>query len=147
MEQGTGRVTGVIYIDTATGQEGSVSAHDTVLATGGFANDRTNTSLLAKHRPDLVSSIQILFLIHFWPCCCAVVLSCNALRATHRPNLVSAIQTDSFLFIPVWGCRRVVFCLAAKHRPDLVRVPCTSVFEPVLFEICFLVFSLAARKA
>ena len=25
-----------------------------MLATGGFANDRTNTSLLAKHRPDLL---------------------------------------------------------------------------------------------
>jgi len=50
----TGRVTGVAYTNEATGEEGVVRAHDTVLATGGFANDRTNTSLLAKHRPDLV---------------------------------------------------------------------------------------------
>jgi len=49
-----GRVTGVSYVDQASGQSGIIKAHDTVLATGGFANDRSNTSLLAKHRPDLV---------------------------------------------------------------------------------------------
>lgn len=54
VEQSTGRVTGASYVNTLTGEEGFVAAHDTVLATGGFANDRTNTSLLAKHRPDLV---------------------------------------------------------------------------------------------
>jgi flavocytochrome c len=54
VDQSTGRVTGVSYVDTSTGEQGFVAAHDTVLATGGFANDRTNTSLLAKHRPDLV---------------------------------------------------------------------------------------------
>lgn len=53
-EPDTGRVAGVSYVDTSTNQEGFVAAHDTVLATGGFANDRTNTSLLSKHRPDLV---------------------------------------------------------------------------------------------
>jgi succinate dehydrogenase/fumarate reductase flavoprotein subunit len=53
-EPGTGRVTGVEFVDTSTGQQASIAAHNTVLATGGFANDRTNTSLLAKHRPDLV---------------------------------------------------------------------------------------------
>jgi len=49
------RVAGVRYIDSASGEEVELRTPQTVLATGGFANDRTNTSLLAKHRPDLLA--------------------------------------------------------------------------------------------
>ena len=41
------------YTDAAGGSA-SLLATDTVLATGGFANDRSDTSLLEKHRPDLL---------------------------------------------------------------------------------------------
>ena len=48
-------VLGVRYTVEATGEAVELRAAQTVLATGGFANDRTNTSLLVKHRPDLVA--------------------------------------------------------------------------------------------
>jgi succinate dehydrogenase/fumarate reductase flavoprotein subunit len=48
------RVVGVRYVEVATGAVVELRAAQTVLATGGFANDRTNTSLLARHRPDLL---------------------------------------------------------------------------------------------
>jgi len=48
-----GAVVGVAYTDAAGGSA-SLLATDTVLATGGFANDRSDTSLLEKHRPDLL---------------------------------------------------------------------------------------------
>ena len=49
------RVVGVRYIDERSGEAVELRTPQTVLATGGFANDRTNSSLLVKHRPDLVS--------------------------------------------------------------------------------------------
>ena len=49
-----GAVAGVAYVDAKDGATKELRAPATVLATGGFANDRTNTSLLAKHRPDLL---------------------------------------------------------------------------------------------
>ena len=48
------RVLGVRYLEIASGKERALHSPQVVLATGGYANDRTNTSLLAKHRPDLV---------------------------------------------------------------------------------------------
>merc|ERR1719446_1741226 len=47
------RIEGVEYEDAA-GTVVQLRAPNTVLATGGFANDRTETSLLVKHRPDLL---------------------------------------------------------------------------------------------
>ena len=45
---------GIRYVEESSGRPLELRAAQTVLATGGFANDRTNTSLLAKHRPDLL---------------------------------------------------------------------------------------------
>ena len=53
-EVGGGEVVGVRYEVVATGEVAELRAPQTVLATGGYANDRTNTSLLAVHRPDLL---------------------------------------------------------------------------------------------
>jgi len=47
-----GRVIGVAY--EQDGSTRQLLVPQTVLATGGFANDRSNASLLALHRPDLV---------------------------------------------------------------------------------------------
>jgi len=51
----TSDVLGVRYIVEATGESVALRVPQTVLATGGFANDRTNSSLLAAHRPDLLA--------------------------------------------------------------------------------------------
>ena len=51
---GGGAVVGVAYTD-ASGGEHEAYAADTMLATGGFANDRSASSLLATHRPDLLA--------------------------------------------------------------------------------------------
>jgi len=77
----TGRVTGVSYTDDNTGAHGTITSHDTVLATGGFANDRTSTSLLAKHRPDLLhfpttNGIYIYHNIYIHVCVRACVRAC-----------------------------------------------------------------------
>ena len=48
-------VLGIRYTNEKTGEKQiELYSPQTVLATGGYANDRTNTSLLALHRPDLV---------------------------------------------------------------------------------------------
>jgi len=48
-------VLGVRYVALASGEEVELRAPQTVLATGGFANDHTNSSLLAQHRPELLA--------------------------------------------------------------------------------------------
>ena len=48
-------VSGVRYEVIASGELVELTAAQTVLATGGYANDRTDTSLLAAHRPDLLA--------------------------------------------------------------------------------------------
>ena len=48
-------VRGIRYVVEKTGEVVELAAPQTVLATGGYANDHTNTSLLAKHRPDLLT--------------------------------------------------------------------------------------------
>ena len=45
-------VVGVRFV--VGGELKTLRARHTVLATGGYANDRTPTSLLAEHRPDLL---------------------------------------------------------------------------------------------
>merc|ERR1719271_843697 len=45
-------VVGVRYTVLSTGEAVELRTPQVVLATGGYANDRTNTSLLERHRPD-----------------------------------------------------------------------------------------------
>jgi succinate dehydrogenase/fumarate reductase flavoprotein subunit len=52
---GTSAVTGLEWARVGDGDvTGSVRARAVVLATGGYANDHTDSSLLARYRPDLV---------------------------------------------------------------------------------------------
>jgi succinate dehydrogenase/fumarate reductase flavoprotein subunit len=55
LRDGRGRVAGVAAEEVATGDWREVRGGETALATGGFANDRTGSSLLAAHRPDLLA--------------------------------------------------------------------------------------------
>jgi flavocytochrome c len=49
------RANGVSVVDTKTGKKTIIQARNVIMATGGYAADRTpETSLLAKHRPDLL---------------------------------------------------------------------------------------------
>ena len=50
---GDDEIKGVYYEDTKTGHTGELSSPNVILATGGYASDFTDDSLLNKYRPDL----------------------------------------------------------------------------------------------
>eukprot|EP01125_Pyxidicula_operculata_P001058 TRINITY_DN1093_c2_g1_i1.p1 TRINITY_DN1093_c2_g1~~TRINITY_DN1093_c2_g1_i1.p1 ORF type:complete len:1151 (-),score=306.48 TRINITY_DN1093_c2_g1_i1:55-3507(-) len=49
-----GEVTGVLYKNQKTGSSDVIESANVLIATGGFSADRSNSSLLQLHRPDLV---------------------------------------------------------------------------------------------